>query len=82
MHRHSSVLLPTRHSPVELEHRLTILEVGQEDHGNRITVLEERRPTWSPRDYLLSIAGAAVIAAAAAGKVPWSTVLSMISGLK
>ena len=82
MHRPLFAFRETRHSPVELEHRLTILEVGHDDHGKRITVLESKSPTWTPRDYVLAAAGAAVILAAAFGRVPWSLVLSLISGLR
>ncbi len=67
-------------------------------HGEskgRITALEHRMDrsedrehsktppvSWTPRDYVLAAAGAAVILAAAFGRVPWSLVLSLISGLK
>lgn len=60
---------------LSVEHRLTQVEIEGQYLGKRITALEgKRRPEWSPRDYLLSVAGLALIAAAAADKIPWSVV--------
>lgn len=60
---------------LNVEHRLTQAEMQGQRHGERITALEEKsRPEWNPRDYLLSVAGLALVAAAAAEKVPWSVV--------
>ena len=60
---------------LSLERRLTRAEMEIQQHGKQITDLEgKRQQVWNPRDYLLSAAGLALVAAAAAEKVPWSVV--------
>ena len=71
------------HSPIEIEHRFTTLEVKHEIHEERINKLEDQAkpivPWMEPRDWLMAVAGIATILAAALGRIPWSNVLSLIS---
>lgn len=76
------------HSPIEIEHRLTIAEQERmvlrliaSAHGRRITALEkqnQKRPSWTPRDYLLTAAGATIALAAIFEKIGWSTAIAGI----
>lgn len=76
---------------VHLEHRLTVLEVEarvekklRAQHGRRITALEAKqqpRPLWTPRDYILTAAGAMIAIAAIFEKIGWATAVSHIMRL-
>ena len=61
----------------ERVNRIEDLEHLRETTGHR-----EPRQTWSPRDYLLTAAGIALVTAAALDKVPWSIVQQFASALK
>ena len=74
------------HSSIEVEHRLTLLEVTLCGHDKRITrnssrikAVEDRLPKMSPRDWLMTAAGIATIAAAVAGRLPWTEVLALLA---
>jgi len=66
---------------LSLERRLTRVEMDV-DHLKQITAQKGRSPKWSPRDYILAMAGGALVTAAYLDKVPWSSVLSLVSALK
>ena len=71
-----------RHSSIDLEHRLTVLEMTNADHGLRITGLENKSPKWTPRDLVLSAAGVIIVLAALAQKISWHQAVSLLSGMK
>ena len=53
-------------------------------HGRRITALEgqqSKRPAWTPRDYILTAAGAMIAIAAIFEKIGWATAVSHVMGL-
>lgn len=53
-------------------------------HGRRITALEAKqqpRPLWTPRDYILTAAGAMIAIAAIFEKIGWATAVSHIMRL-
>lgn len=52
------------------------------EHSRGTTGHREPRQTWSPRDYLLTAAGIALVTAAALDKVPWSVVQQFASALE
>ena len=58
----------------DLEHRLTVVEVKQDDHSERLKTVEDQMIT--PRDIRMMIAGIGMIVAALAGKLPWQDVLA------
>ncbi len=66
---------------LSLERRLTRVEMDV-DHLKEITAQKGRSPKWSPRDYILALAGGALVTAAYLDKVPWSAVQSLVSALK
>lgn len=66
---------------LSLERRLTRVEMDV-DHLKEITAQKGRSPKWSPRDYILALAGGALVTAAWFDKVPWSAVQSLVSALK
>ena len=66
------------------EHRLTALELTQDDHGERITDLEHEREDkvrWSPRDYWMTFAGLAMVLAAVTEKIGWTTAVAGLAKL-
>jgi hypothetical protein len=62
--------------------RERVSRIEDREHSRSITGHREPRQTWSPRDYLLTAAGIALVTAAALDKVPWSVVQSFVSALK
>lgn len=66
----------TEHSN-HLERRITKLEVKADDHTERLKSVEAKMIT--PRDIRMMIAGIMTIAAALAGKVPWSDVVTVFT---
>lgn len=63
----------TQHSPIELENRLTVLEMTKDDHGRRITDLEgSRKPSITPRDWMMASAGVVMVIAALSEKIGWT----------
>lgn len=72
------------HSSIDLEHRLTVVEICQDEHkqvlGEHHQDLKDIRSTMiTPRDIRMMIAGVLTIVGALAGKVPWSEALSLLS---
>ena len=79
MTKHYHAYQPRLHSPIDLEHRLTVLEISNGDHGHRITDLEGKAATkFTPRDYMLSAAGILMVAGALTEKIGWSHALSAL----
>ncbi len=62
--------------------RERVNRIEDREHLCEITGHREPRQTWSPRDYLLTAAGVALVTAAALDKVPWSIVQQFASALK
>ncbi len=62
--------------------RERVNRIEDREHLREITGHREPRQTWSPRDYLLTAAGIALVIAAALDKVPWSLVATLDSSLK
>lgn len=62
--------------------RERVNRIEDREHLRETTGHREPRQTWSPRDYLLTAAGIALVTAAALDKVPWSVVQSFVSALK
>ena len=71
------------HHPIELEHRLTVLEQilpDIKDLDNRVTALEASRPKWTPRDYLTAAAGVIMLIGFAAGKIALHEIPALLHG--
>lgn len=66
---------------LSIEQRLTRVEMDV-DHLKKTTDHSKPSRTWSPRDYVMAGAGIALVTAAYLDKVPWSSVLSLVSALK
>lgn len=62
--------------------RERVNRIEDREHFRETTGHREPRQTWSPRDYLLTAAGIALVIAAALNKVPWSLVATLASSLK
>lgn len=65
------------HSPIDLEHRLTVVEVTQDHHDNRLDSLE--KSVISPRDWLMIAAGILTILGALSGKIDWEKAVALLS---
>lgn len=62
---------------LEIEHRLTVVEMKVESHGDRLDDLEASKIT--PRDWYMVAVGLAVIGAAVGQKIDWATALALLA---
>lgn len=72
------------HSSIDLEHRLTVVEIYQDKHkqvlGEHHQDLKDIRSQMiTPRDIRMMIAGVLTIFGALAGKVPWMDAIALFS---
>ena len=82
-----SVLFEILHIAYRTEGKLDSLRdrvdrIEDREHTRETTDHKGPRQTWSPRDYLLTAAGIALVTAAALDKVPWSIVQQFASAMK
>ena len=64
-----------------LRERVNRIEDREQSRGTTVQPVPSRK-ALSPRDYILTIAGCALVTAAWFDKVPWSAVQSLVSALK
>lgn len=62
---------------LETEHRLTVVEMKTESHGERLDDLESSKIT--PREWYLIAVGLAVVGAALGKKIDWPTALALLA---
>ena len=83
-----SLLVEVLHTVYRTEAKVDTLHervnrIEDREHSRGTTVQPVPSPkAWSPRDYILTIAGGALVTAAWFDKVPWSSVQSLVSALK
>ena len=87
MLREQSMLSDLTHTSYRIEGKIEMLSrrvdrIEDREHLRETTGHKEPSQKWSPRDYLLAISGAGLIAAAVLDKIPWSTVQSFVSALE
>jgi hypothetical protein len=80
-----------RHTPIEIEHRLTVCEVTQVTHANRITEHAQRLSEIdssiksisdkqiTPRDWMMIAAGVMAVLGALLGKIDWQQALAVLA---
>jgi hypothetical protein len=68
--------MPSSHN-LKTEHRLTVVEMKVESHGDRLDDLESSKIT--PRDWYMVAVGLAVIGAAIGKKIDWATALALLA---
>ena len=61
-----------------IERRLIRLECRVRQLGAKTTERAEGRPTWQPRDYMAAGAGIAMVLAAIADKIGWTTLAASL----
>ncbi len=61
-----------------LRERVNRIEDREHSRGTTVQPVPSRK-AWSPRDYILTIAGGALVIAAALDKVPWSLVVATLA---
>ena len=80
-----------RHTPIELEHRLTVVEVTQVSHGKALachakrlsdldaSLKEVSQKQITPRDWMMIAAGVMAILGALLGKLDWHQALALLA---
>ena len=62
---------------LETEHRLTVVEMKTESHGEPLDDLESSKIT--PREWYLIAVGLAVVGAALGKKIDWPTAIALLA---